>query len=76
MAKVKFRIPDDIMEEFNLEFSGQNHSVIIALLMHSAVTEARRRRRQEILRTLTQCRTTQPQTGTMPRAPAARRYRA
>jgi hypothetical protein len=56
MARVTFRVPDDIKEEFDREFIGQNHGIIIALLMRAAVTEARRRRREDILRSLMQYR--------------------
>ena len=54
MPRVSFRVPDDIMEEFANEFRGQNQSVIIALLMHAAVAEARRARREAIFRRLTE----------------------
>lgn len=45
MATVNFSVPDDVKDEFNAVFSGQNKSAIIAELMREAVERARRKER-------------------------------
>ena len=45
MSTVNFSVPDDVKEEFNAAFSGQNKSAIIADLMREAVERARRKER-------------------------------
>ena len=37
MPTVNFNIPEDINNEFNMVFEGQNKSAVIADLMHDAV---------------------------------------
>ena len=57
MATVNFSVPDDIKAEFDRVFDGQNKSAVIADLMRKAVVEVKRRkRREDIFRTLTQRR--------------------
>ena len=61
MATVKFSVPDDIKAEFDKAFGRQNKSAVIADLMRKAVAELKRRkRREDIFRTLTQRRTERP----------------
>ena len=61
MATVNFSVPDDIKAEFDRAFGGQNKSAVIADLMRKAVAEVKRRkRREDIFRTLTQRRTERP----------------
>lgn len=67
MPRVSFRVPHDILEEFATEFRGQNHSVIIALLMRAAVAEERRKRREAIFRTLTEPCASRPTRGAINR---------
>lgn len=45
MSTVNFSVPDDIKEQFNAAFEGQNKSAIIADLMREAVERAKRRER-------------------------------
>ena len=45
MSTVNFSVPDEIKDEFNAVFSGQNKSAIIAGLMREAVERARRKER-------------------------------
>ena len=45
MSTVNFSVPDEVKEEFNAVFSGQNKSAIIAELMREAVERARRKER-------------------------------
>ena len=45
MATVNFSVPDDVKESFNVTFSGQNKSAIIAELMREAVDRAQRKQR-------------------------------
>ena len=45
MSTVNFSVPDDVKDEFNAVFSGQNKSAIIAELMREAVERARRKER-------------------------------
>ena len=57
MATVNFSVPDEVKEEFDRTFSGQNKSAIIADLMRKAVEEAKRqKRREEAFRQLTERR--------------------
>ena len=45
MATVNFSVPNDVKEAFNVTFSGQNKSAIIAELMRQAVEQAQRKQR-------------------------------
>lgn len=45
MATVNFSVPDDVKEAFNVTFSGQNKSAIIAELMREAVERVQRKQR-------------------------------
>lgn len=45
MSTVNFSVPDDVKEQFNAAFSGQNKSAIIAELMVEAVERAKRKER-------------------------------
>jgi metal-responsive CopG/Arc/MetJ family transcriptional regulator len=45
MSTVNFSVPDEVKDEFNEVFSGQNKSAIIAGLMREAVERARRKER-------------------------------
>ena len=45
MSTVNFSVPDEVKDEFNAVFSGQNKSAIIADLMREAVERARRKER-------------------------------
>ncbi|MBI4985339.1 MAG: hypothetical protein HZC24_08340 [Rhodocyclales bacterium] len=45
MSTVNFSVPDDVKEQFNATFSGQNKSAIIAELMVEAVERAKRKER-------------------------------
>ena len=45
MSTVNFSVPDEVKDEFNAVFSGQNKSAIIAGLMREAVERARRKER-------------------------------
>lgn len=45
MSTVNFSVPDEVKNEFNAVFSGQNKSAIIAELMREAVERARRKER-------------------------------
>lgn len=45
MSTVNFSVPDEVKDEFNAVFSGQNKSAIIAELMREAVERARRKER-------------------------------
>ena len=45
MSTVNFSVPDDVKDEFNAAFAGQNKSAIITELMREAVERARRRER-------------------------------
>lgn len=61
MATVNYSVPDEVRDEFNRAFDGQNKSAIIAGLMRRAVAEARRQQeRQAIFATLTAGRATRP----------------
>lgn len=45
MSTVNFSVPDDVKDQFNAVFAGQNKSAIITELMREAVERARRRDR-------------------------------
>lgn len=45
MSTVNFSVPDEVKDEFNEVFAGQNKSAIIAGLMREAVERARRKER-------------------------------
>lgn len=45
MSTVNFSVPDEVKDEFNAVFAGQNKSAIIAELMREAVERARRKER-------------------------------
>jgi metal-responsive CopG/Arc/MetJ family transcriptional regulator len=61
MATVNFSVPDDVKAEFDKVFGGQNKSAVIADLMRKAVADVKRRkRREDIFRTLTKRRAERP----------------
>jgi len=45
VATVNFSVPDDVKQAFNVTFSSQNKSAIIAELMREAVERAQRKQR-------------------------------
>lgn len=45
MSTVNFSVPDDVKEQFNAAFAGQNKSAIIAELMVEAILRVKRRER-------------------------------
>lgn len=45
MATVNFSVPDEVKDEFNEAFAGQNKSAVIAALMREAVQRQRRQAR-------------------------------
>jgi metal-responsive CopG/Arc/MetJ family transcriptional regulator len=49
MATVNFSVPDDVRDEFNRLFKGENKSAIIARLMQRAVAEARLQKQREAI---------------------------
>ena len=73
MATVNFSVPDDVRDEFNRAFKGENKSAIIARLMQRAVAEVRlQKQREEIFRQVTGERPRRP-TATNAEIAAARR---
>ncbi|MFB6261508.1 MAG: hypothetical protein ABEJ96_01220 [Thiohalorhabdaceae bacterium] len=46
MATVNFSVPDEVRDEFNEAFAGENKSAIIARLMREAVEERQRQERR------------------------------
>jgi hypothetical protein len=61
MATVNFSVPDEVRNDFNRVFHGQNKSAIIAGLMRRAVADARRlQQREAIFRALTERRRERP----------------
>jgi metal-responsive CopG/Arc/MetJ family transcriptional regulator len=61
MATVNFSVPDEVKAAFDKTFKGQNKSAVIADLMRKAVDEAKRRkRREDIFRSLTERRRQRP----------------
>ncbi len=46
MATVNYSVPEQVKEEFNAAFEGENKSALIAGLMRQAVEERRRQRRR------------------------------
>ena len=61
MATVNFSVPDDIKEEFNRCFAGQNKSAILSGLMKEAILQKKRQeRRQMAIDTLLEFRQQQP----------------
>ena len=61
MATVNFSVPDEVRNDFNRAFEGQNKSAIIADLMRRAVAEAHRKKQRELIfRTLTEGRRERP----------------
>ncbi|MFA9462511.1 hypothetical protein [Thiohalorhabdus methylotrophus] len=47
MATVNYSVPDEIRNEFNEAFAGENKSAVIARLMQEAVEERRRQERRQ-----------------------------
>jgi hypothetical protein len=47
MATMNFSIPDDVKEDFNKAFKGQNKSAVVAMLMRRAIEEKKRRAKQD-----------------------------
>ena len=73
MATVNFSVPDDVRDEFNRTFKGENKSAIIARLMQRAVAEvALRKQREAIFRQVTAERPRRP-TATNAEIASARR---
>jgi metal-responsive CopG/Arc/MetJ family transcriptional regulator len=61
MATVNFSVPDDVRDEFNRVFKGENKSAIIARLMRRAVAEVRlQKQREAIFRQITAERPKRP----------------
>ena len=61
MATVNFSVPDDVRDDFNRVFKGENKSAIIARLMQGAVAEVRlRKQREAIFRQITAERPKRP----------------
>jgi metal-responsive CopG/Arc/MetJ family transcriptional regulator len=53
MATMNFSVPDDVKQEFNAAFAGENKSAVIASLMRQAVAERRRvSRRADVIEAL------------------------
>jgi hypothetical protein len=53
MATVNFSVPDDVKQDFNAAFAGENKSAVIANLMRQAVAERRRvSRRADVIAAL------------------------
>lgn len=76
MATVNFSVPDEVRNDFNRTFKGQNKSAIIAGLMRRAVEEARRQvEREAIFRALTSRRSRRPPAGDRSIAAARKRGR-
>jgi len=48
MSTVNFSVPDDVKEQFNAAFAGQNKSAIIADLMLEAIERAKRKERSHV----------------------------
>lgn len=46
MATVNFSVPDQVKDEFNQTFAGENKSAVIARLMQEAVEQRRRQARR------------------------------
>jgi metal-responsive CopG/Arc/MetJ family transcriptional regulator len=61
MATVNFSVPDEVKEEFDKAFGGQNKSSIIAELMRRAVRERQLKiRRERLFRQLSSARASRP----------------
>jgi hypothetical protein len=77
MATVNFSVPDDVRNDFNRAFKGQNKSAIIAGLMRRAVSEAKlRQERQAAFRELTARRGQRPAVSVRTVSAARRKGRA
>ena len=46
MATVNYSVPEQVKEEFNATFAGENKSAVIARLMRQAVADRRRQQRR------------------------------
>ena len=46
MGIVNFSVPDDVKEEFNKTFKGENKSAILTRLMQQAIEEHKRQQRR------------------------------
>jgi len=46
MATVNFSVPDEVKQEFNKVFAGENKSAVLTQLMRQAIEERHRRRRR------------------------------
>lgn len=46
MATMNFSVPEDVKNEFNEVFAGENKSAVIARLMRQAIEERRREQRR------------------------------
>jgi metal-responsive CopG/Arc/MetJ family transcriptional regulator len=47
MSTVNFSIPEDVKQEFNAAFEGQNKSAVLTQLMRDAVAKVAEQRRRE-----------------------------
>ena len=47
MATMNFSIPDDVKDEFNEVFQGENKSAVVAGLMRRAIEERQQRAKQD-----------------------------
>jgi hypothetical protein len=46
MATVNFSVPDEVKQEFNKTFAGENKSAVLTRLMRQAIEERHRQRRR------------------------------
>jgi len=46
MATINFSVPDDVKDDFNKTFKGENKSAILTRLMRDAVEERKRQKRR------------------------------
>ena len=46
MATINFSVPDDVKDDFNKIFKGENKSAILTRLMRDAVEERKRQKRR------------------------------
>ncbi len=61
MATIQFNVPDQVEEEFDSTFSGEDKDAIVARLMQEAVTKRRRiQRRAAAIEALVELRASQP----------------
>jgi len=46
MATVNFSVPNDVMQQFNKAYAGENKSGVLTRLLRQAIEERRRQRRR------------------------------